>query len=132
VDSIREVFSWRLKRLRGDKTQEEFSARLGIPLRSYQNMEAGNVPQHKSLYRLVEKLALKSETELFQDPDRENPKLRLFELVARLDENQAEALLAHANDILASLKIEAEALSSSDSSKRQPDKPHYKPRDRKR
>lgn len=69
MDSIRKVFAFRLKELRGAATQEAFAERLGIALRSYQKLEAGNVPQRKTLQTLVRALGLKSETALFVDPD---------------------------------------------------------------
>lgn len=73
MDSIRKVFSYRLKELRGDLTQEAFSEKIGFKLRTYQSFEAGVVPQKETLAELVKKLGLRSETELFLDPDLTQP-----------------------------------------------------------
>lgn len=69
MDSIRKVFAYRLRELRGAMTQDEFSEKLGISKSGYQKMEAGSVPQKDTLKQLARKLGLPSETPLFQDPD---------------------------------------------------------------
>lgn len=99
MDPIRQVFAYRLREKRGARTQESFSALLGIPLRTYQKMEAGNVPQKKSLQVLVERLGLESETALFADPELGSSKLRLFQRVSALDESEAKEFLALLDDL---------------------------------
>jgi transcriptional regulator with XRE-family HTH domain len=69
LDSIRKVFAYRMKEARGDRTQEVFAERMGVSVRTYQEWEAGNVPQKATLAAIVEKLSLPSETMLFRDPD---------------------------------------------------------------
>lgn len=69
MESLRKVFAYRLKAAKGTRTQAEFAEVLEMSLRTYQELEAGNIPQRKTVAKIVEKLGLKSETELFLDPD---------------------------------------------------------------
>lgn len=69
MDSLRKVFAYRLKELRGDETQAQFAERLDLSLRTYQELESGNIPQRKTIAKIVERLNLASETALFLDPD---------------------------------------------------------------
>jgi hypothetical protein len=45
LNTIEEVISFHLRRLRGDRTQSEMSELLGLPLRSYQALEYGSIPR---------------------------------------------------------------------------------------
>lgn len=100
MDNIRKVFAYRLKERRGDLTQEAYSAKLRIPLRTYQKFEAGVVPQKKTMAALVRKLGLVSETPLFQDPDLAPPpprgmesfRLRVFARLASMKDDEFEAV----------------------------------------
>jgi transcriptional regulator with XRE-family HTH domain len=69
LDSIRKVFAFRLREFRGNRTQDAFAEQLDLSKRTYQELESGNVPQKKTLLKLVKKLGLASETPLFLDPD---------------------------------------------------------------
>lgn len=67
MDTIREAFAFNLKLKRGKRTQAEFAEFLGLPLRTYQKIEAGNVPQRATMKQLTLKLGV-SEVELVQMP----------------------------------------------------------------
>lgn len=69
LDSIEKVFSENLRRLRGERTQAEIAELAGVPLRSYQKAEAEQIPRPENRRALVRAFGLKSETELFVDPD---------------------------------------------------------------
>ena len=74
LKTIKEVFSYNLRRLRGKRTQEEISAAAGIPYRTYQDMESGVIPREKWVH--LERLArfhAVPETALFLDPDLTRP-----------------------------------------------------------
>jgi hypothetical protein len=69
-----------------------------MSLRTYQDLEAGNIPQAKTLQKIVERSGLESETVLFMDPEvlakadqskksRERLLLALIEKTLKLDDN---------------------------------------------
>jgi transcriptional regulator with XRE-family HTH domain len=92
VKTIREVFADNLRELRGKMTQEEFSAKVGISLSTYQKMERGNVPQAENL-RILAKTLKVPESRLFYDrtlapkSTREQLLVSLFEKTLKLDDN---------------------------------------------
>jgi transcriptional regulator with XRE-family HTH domain len=89
LDSLRKVFAYRLKEFRGDRTQSDFAEFLDLSLRTYQELEAGNIPQRKTMSKIVERLGLKSETPLFMDPD-------LIETAPKPTPTEALAVLSEA------------------------------------
>lgn len=68
LNTIEEVVSFHLRRLRADRTQAEMAEFLGLPLRSYQALEYGSVPRPETRRIIAEKLGI-TETQLFLDPD---------------------------------------------------------------
>lgn len=98
MKTIREVFADNLRELRGKMTQEEFSAKAGISLSTYQKMERGNVPQAENLRTLAETLKV-PESRLFYDRSlapkatREQLLLTLFEEALKLDDDSIGIVL---------------------------------------
>lgn len=68
MKTIKEVFSHNLKHFRGSRTQAEIAEKAGIPVRSYQNMEWGTIPQEANLDAIARALGVQP-TALFLDPD---------------------------------------------------------------
>lgn len=65
--TIREIFSENLRFYRAGRTQAEMAEFIGIPFRTYQNMESGvSLPQQASISVAALKLGV-SEAQLFQD-----------------------------------------------------------------
>lgn len=127
LDSIEEVFSFNLVKLRGPLTQEQAAERLGMKKSTYINLEQGTtIPQKATRSYLAQKYDI-PESSLFADPDlviqpslREALEIvkkaldlaadlapsaqRIVGLLAPLDENEARTLLplveANINGIL--------------------------------
>jgi len=73
LETIEQVFSYNLKRLRGKATQAAFAEKIGVPLRTYQHFESGGiVPQGATRQALAQKIGV-GETALFLDPDLVEP-----------------------------------------------------------
>lgn len=70
--TIEEVVAYHLRRLRGDSTQSEMADILGIPLRTYNALENGQIPRPETRKIIAQKLGI-TETELFLDPDLMRP-----------------------------------------------------------
>lgn len=68
MDTIRDLFSANLRRLRGKRTQADIAEVAKIPFRTYQNMEAGVIPQEATLRAVAQAFGV-PETTLFQDPN---------------------------------------------------------------
>lgn len=67
LKSLEEVFKANLLRLRGSRTQADIAELAGIPLRSYQNVEAnGAIPQGPNRKAIAQALGV-PETHLFVD-----------------------------------------------------------------
>lgn len=66
MKSIKDILSHNIKRLRGDRTQTEMAEIAGIPMRTYQNAEAGSIPHFSTLAALAKAFRV-PETELFLD-----------------------------------------------------------------
>lgn len=74
LKTIREVFAYNLRELRGDRTQAEISESADIPFRTYQDMEGGTLPVKKwDHIASLSKLHNVSETRFFLDPDLTKP-----------------------------------------------------------
>lgn len=69
MKTIEEVFIFNLRRLRGSRTQAEIAESAGIPLRSYQRAEYGDIPQGPNRQAIARAFGLDSETALFIDPE---------------------------------------------------------------
>jgi transcriptional regulator with XRE-family HTH domain len=72
VETINKVFAHNLRALRGPRTQSEVAEAIGISLRGYQRLEAGILPRPGLRKKLVAVLNVRSETQLFVDPDLQN------------------------------------------------------------
>lgn len=70
--TIEEVVAYHLRRLRGQSTQSEMADMLGIPLRTYNALENGQIPRPETRRIIAQKLGI-GETELFLDPDLTKP-----------------------------------------------------------
>lgn len=102
MNTVREALGFNLRMIRGDRTQAEMAELIGLPLGSYQRLDAGDVfPRPDTLAQLAAKLGV-SEASLVQLPDEPKPlspadsRLALFgSLVSRLaalNETQLRAL----------------------------------------
>jgi transcriptional regulator with XRE-family HTH domain len=69
LKTIEKVFAWRLRDLRGKRTQQQVSDETKIPLRTYQTMEDGRIPKKKANLEAIAKYYGVPETFLFIDPD---------------------------------------------------------------
>lgn len=66
---LRERLAENLKVLRGKQTQSEFAEALGLPMRTYVNIELGHSwPQYANIQQMAEKLGV-TEGQLFADPE---------------------------------------------------------------
>lgn len=97
MKTIRDVFISNLIRLRGERTQEQVAEGAGIPVRSYQRAEYGEIPQTPNLKAIAKSLGV-PETHLFVDmeefqPGRPDPRLELLRLIPDLEKDAAATLL---------------------------------------
>jgi transcriptional regulator with XRE-family HTH domain len=63
--TIKEVLGFNIRRLRGNRTQEEMAEFLGLNLRTYQRLEKGTRPQKATMGRVLARLSI-PESALFQ------------------------------------------------------------------
>lgn len=125
MKTLEEVFKKNLKRLRGARTQAAIAEAADIPLRSYQHAESGIIPQGPNRTAITKALGVSTELELFMDPElRAKPSIRaqLFELIAGLNESQAEALLPAFEQALTALSENNVHLQSSEKPNQSPKK----------
>lgn len=69
LETTREIFSFNLKRLRGDRTQRDIAEAVDVSLASYQRMESGVIPRTPGIFPALAKAFSTPERELFRDPD---------------------------------------------------------------
>lgn len=113
LKSIRKIFAIQLRGLRGSETQSEFSERLGIPLRTLQNLEKGAIPQEKILAQICEKTGI-SEGRLFLDSDLIPPTAQdLLKMVESRDARISELEAGHGSPTRQSIITALAALDES-------------------
>lgn len=71
--TIREVFAFNVKELRGSRSQEDVADATGIPWSTYQTYEYGTIPQKHSHLEALAKFHGVPETRFFLDPDLTKP-----------------------------------------------------------
>jgi transcriptional regulator with XRE-family HTH domain len=101
LQSIEEVFAYNLKKLRGKSRQEDTADAIGIPFRTYQDMESGTIPVKKrdEVLRALSTYYRVPVTQFFLDPDlahtpRPDSLRQILSILATLSENQLENVLS--------------------------------------
>lgn len=69
LETISKVFAENLKSLRGERTQAAVAEAAGLPLRTYQSLEAGVIPRLPRVRQQLARALGVSESRLFIDPE---------------------------------------------------------------
>lgn len=69
MNTIEEIFSHNCRKFRGNRTQAKMAELAELPFRTYQNCEAGVIPQVETRKALVKAFGLKNELPLFDLPE---------------------------------------------------------------